>query len=341
MVAFQVLLDNIVEYVEQDQIVEITAEPWHRDRVDQRNLPLNMMYCPPNDGENVDIYVLDTGISYCHEDFCIDRAQYAGYSPIESASNSNGADCNGHGTHAAALAVGSIHGIARKARVYSLPVLACNGQGSFISIILALNFVVMRTYSVPHRRAIVSMSLIGPMSRAVTDAIKQATESGIVVVTAAGNLFTDACQYSPSSSVDAITVGGSARNNMLYLQTYSGTNFGSCVDIFAPGQSIASAGFPGCESERVMSGTSMATPIVAGAAAILLSVNMTLTPKEVKQKLIDQSTKDVLNFGVIPQPSLRDDTPNRLLWVGESKFVLMKCVRIVYNVTHLSALCAC
>ena len=318
--------------MEEDQVVHNASEYWHRDRVDQIKLPLNMTYCPPNDGENVDIYILDTGIDYCHKDFCDNRAQYAGYSPVVSASNPNsrGCDCNGHGTHAAALAAGGIHGIAKKAKVYSLPVLGCDGRGSFTNIILALNHVVMRANSEPDRRVIVSMSLIGPVSLAVNEAVKRVTKEGIVVITAAGNFLTDACKYTPSSSPHAITVGGTARNDLLYVTTFSGTNWGRCVDIFAPGQDIESAGRCGCnvqaiakcnqmcDRESVMSGTSMATPIVAGAAAILLSADMSLTPVQVKQKLINDSTKNRIDMRDI-RPTSRTVTPNRLLYVGKSK----------------------
>ena len=258
---------------------------------------------------------------------------------IVAASNKRGCDCNGHGTHAAALAVGGIHGIARKARVYSLPVLSCDGRGSFTNIILALNHVVMRANSEPGRRVIVSMSLIGPPSLAVNDAIKTVTEEGIIVVTAAGNFFVDACRYSPSSSTHAITVGGTARNDFLYLKTFSGTNWGRCVDIFAPGQDVTSASHQGCmckegtkcdemcEGESTMSGTSMATPIVAGAAALILSANMSLTPAQVKQKLIDDSTKDRIIMDNLP-PSSRTVTPNKLVYVGKSK--LVKCTSNSY-----------
>ena len=319
--------------MEEDQIVRgTTDEHWHLDRVDQRKLPLNQKYCPPNDGENVDIYILDTGINYCHKDFCEKRARYAGYSPIISASNSRGADCKGHGTHAAALAVGGIHGIARKARVYSLPVLSCLCIGCSSTIILALNHVVMRANLEPDRRVIVSMSLIGPPSLAVNDAIKTVTEDGIVVVTAAGNFLTDACRHTPSSSTDAITVGGTARNDLLYATLFAGTNWGRCVNIFAPGQDVTSADYRGCTAETEckvmcdresnMSGTSMATPIVAGAVAILLSANKSLTPAEVKQKLIDQSSRDKIDMRDIPLSSRRA-TPNRLLYVGKSESPLV------------------
>ena len=312
-----------MDYVEEDQIVEISvAESWHTDRVDQTNLPLNQRYCPPNEGEGADIYILDTGINYCHEDFCLNRAKYAGYSPVVSAGNffflnANGQDCNGHGTHVAALCGGNIHGIARKARIYSLPVVDCQGRGSNINIILALNYVAQRASANPERKTIISMSLIAPLSQAVNEAVTRVSQldERILVVTAAGNFKRDACQYSPGSSRSAVTVGGTARNDFLYWGSTSGTNFGRCVDIFAPGEEVTSASYPSCDGEALMSGTSMATPIVSGAAAIIWTANMSLTQAQVKEKLIAQSTKDVLDFSQLV-PSQRRVTPNRLVNTG-------------------------
>ena len=318
-----------MDYVEEDQIVEISREPWHTDRVDQRNLPLNKRFCPPNGGEGVDIYILDTGINYCHNDFCGNRARFAGYSPVVSAENVNakGEDCHGHGTHVAALAAGGIHGIARNAGVYSLPVVDCQGRGSNINIILALNHIAQRATANPERRTIISMSLTAPLSQAVNEAVTRIalTEEhpqGILVVAAAGNFKSDACQFSPASSNKAVTVGGTANDDKLYWRSRSGTNFGRCVDIFAPGSEITSASYPSCDGESVMSGTSMATPIVSGAAALIWSEDMSLTQAQVKEKLISQATKDVLDFSELA-PSQRRVTPNRLVYTNKSKLLLM------------------
>ena len=316
-------------YVEEDQIVEISREPWHTDRVDQRKLPLNRKFCPPNGGEGVDIYILDTGINYCHEDFCLDRARFAGYSPIVTAENLNakGQDCHGHGTHVAALAAGGIHGIARNARVYSLPLFDCQGGGgSTINIILALNHVAQRATANPERRTIISMSLASSLSQAVNEAVTRIalTEEhpqGILVVAAAGNYKRDACQSSPASSNSAVTVGGTAYDDKLYWGSLSGTNFGRCVDIFAPGSDITSASYLSCNGESVLSGTSMATPIVSGTAAIIWSDDMSLTQAQIKEKLISQATKDVLDFSELA-PSQRRVTPNRLVYTNKSKLLL-------------------
>ena len=314
-----------MDYVEEDQIIEISTEPWHTDRVDQQILKFNKKFCPPNGGEGVDIYILDTGINYCHEDFCLNRARYAGYSPVVLPENPNskGQDCHGHGTHCAALAAGGIHGIARKARVYSLPVVDCQGQGSNINIILALNHVAQLATANPQRRSIISMSLTAPLSQAVNEAVERVSSpdehpQGILVVAAAGNFKRDACQYSPASSRSAITVGGTARNDFLYWNSLSGTNFGRCVDIFAPGAEVTSASYPECNKETVMSGTSMATPIVAGAAAIVWSEDMSLTHAQVKEKLLLQSIEGVLNFTQLA-PSQRIVTPNRFVYTKKSK----------------------
>ena len=321
--------DSSVAYVEEDQIVEISTEPWHTDRVDQQNLPLNKRFCPPNGGEGVDIYVLDTGINYCHEDFCLDRARFAGYSPVVTAENVNakGEDCHGHGTHVAALAAGGIHGIARKARVYSLPVFNCQGRGgSTISLIQALNHVAQRATANPERRTIISMSLTAPLSQAVNEAVSRIalTEElpqGILVVAAAGNFKGDACHFSPASSNNTVTVGGTAENDTLYWRSRTGTNFGRCVDIFAPGSEITSASYSSCNGESVMSGTSMATPIVSGAAAIIWSNDISLTQAQVKEKLISQSTKDILDFSDLT-PSQRMVTPNKLVYTNKSKLLM-------------------
>lgn len=276
----------------------------------------------------MDIYILDTGINYCHEDFCLNRSRFAGYSPVVSPTNpnANGQDCHGHGTHVAAIAAGSIHGIARKARVYSLPVVDCQGRGSNINIILALNHVAQRAIANPERRTIISMSLTAPLSQAVNEAIERVAQpdelpQGILVVAAAGNFKRDACQYSPASSEHAVTVGGTAKNDFLYWSTLGGTNFGRCVDIFAPGADVTSASSSSCDGEAIMSGTSMATPIVSGVAAIIWTREMGLTQAEVKTKLISQSTKDILNFSPQLTPSQRHVTPNRLVYTGKGRLL--------------------
>ena len=221
----------------------------------------------------------------------------------------------------AALAAGNIHGIARKARLFSLPVVDCQGRGSNINIILALNYVAQRASANPERKTIISMSVTAPLSQAVNEAVARVSEpdelpQGILVVTAAGNFRRDACQFSPASSSVAITVGGSARKDELYSEFHGGTNFGRCVDIFAPGSQITSASSRSCNGEAVMSGTSQATPIVSGAAAIVWTANPSFTQAEVKKQLIAQSTKDVLDFMTTLAPSQRRVTPNRLVNTG-------------------------
>ena len=300
-----------VDFVEEDQEVwaaEISLG-WHMDRVDQRDLPLDKAYNPKYTGRDVDIYVLDTGIRYSHSVFG-GRAKFGGYDDF----GGKGEDCHSHGTHVAGLAAGNITGAAVGANVYSIRVLSCSSGGRYTGVIAGVNHVINRVRN-NGRKSIISMSILGPISKSLDRALKMAYEAGIVIVAAAGNYKRDACNYSPSSSPHVITVAGSSKTDGMYWKsgTY-GTNHGKCVDIFAPGQGVRSASH--LDDNRIItkSGTSMSTPIVAGAVAMLLEEDPSLTPQQVKEELIKRSTKDVLDFGVLPA-SGKKNTPNRLVFV--------------------------
>ena len=310
----QLFEDGFQYDLDTDIMGQVTSydvqQEWHTDRIDQRFPPLDDTYSSQYTGRGVDVYILDSGIRYSHQVFG-GRARFGGY----DYSNGRGEDCHGHGTHCAGLAVGRITGVAWDANVYSIKVLNCNMFGSYTAVIEGINYVVQRRKST-RRPTVISMSLIGPKSDDLNAALKTAKEAGVVSLAAAGNYRRNACDYHPSSSPHVITVGGTQENgDQLYWFSSTskspGTNYGPCVDIFAPGQWVRSAGHFCDDCTVSMSGTSMATPIAAGVVALLLQENPNLSPDQIKQLLIDRSTKNALDFSVIRGTN----TPNRLVYV--------------------------
>ena len=283
---------------------------WAMDRLDQTGPNLDNTYTPNGNGEGVDVYVLDTGIKYSHNDFG-GRAKYPGFDPVDIAdnTNNNGLDCDGHGTHVASLAVGTNWGVAKGADVYSVRVLDCEGSAPWSVIIDGVNRAGNRIGS-SNRPGVISMSLGGSYSNALNSALLKVINKGIPVVAAAGNERDDACKYSPASTTGVITVGGSAKGDSVYYYT----NGGSCVDVFAPGSEVTAADSTCNSCSVTYSGTSMATPIVSGSVAIHLQKNSKLTPSQVKDKIIQDSLKNKLIYNNLKN-SLRSGTANRLLHV--------------------------
>lgn len=294
--------DEYIEFAEVNGIATV-AETWGLDRIDQRALPLDNAFVPAtggNQGEGVDVFVLDTGLRKTHSEFG-DRAFH-----LWSAFDSHGDDVNGHGTHCSGTVAGGTYGVAKKAHVWGVKILSDSGSGSWSGIIEGCEKVIEHC-SGSSRRCVASMSLGGGYSASVNAAITAMKNSGITVVVAAGNENDDACSYSPASSAAAITVGATTSSD----QRSSFSNTGSCVDIYAPGSAITSATADSDTSIGSWSGTSMACPHVAGVAALMLADDARLTPSQLQAALLSRSTEGALS-GLTPS------CPNKLLYYGET-----------------------
>lgn len=274
--------DPRVRRVEPDREMVMLATAWGLDRIDQRTLPLNGLYSGSGTGAGVSVYVLDTGIRFDHIEFG-GRAT-RGIDIINDGQNGN--DCNGHGTHVAGIVGGKTYGVAPGATLVSTRVLDCVGSGSSSGIISALDWVISNA----RRPAVVNMSLGGGISLALEDAVRRVVAAGIPVVVAAGNEGTDACQGSPSRMPEVMAISATNRSD----QRPTWSNYGSCVDLFAPGETIPSAYHSGATALANMSGTSMAAPHVAGAAAILLAQNPALTPSGLRSALLSNASPSVV-----------------------------------------------
>ena len=287
---------------------------WNLDRIDQHNNHLDGMYLPEGDGANVNIYIIDTGIRYSHHEFG-GRAHYAGFDAIDhlTGSNQHGADCHGHGTHCAGTSAGSTYGVAKQATIYSARALDCSGAGAVSGIVLMMDFITQRQRTnATGRPAVLSQSLGVHSSESLNSAIQSVTEAGLLVVGAAGNQAGDACNYSPASARVAVSVGATDSGD----RVAHFSNIGTCTDLFAPGVAITSSTSTCDTCTRTLSGTSMACPHVTGYAAILRGLFPNRSPHDIKNTMIHQSTKNVVNLNSFSS-HLASRTPNRLLYVPQ------------------------
>ncbi|UTA46867.1 S8 family peptidase [Simiduia sp. 21SJ11W-1] len=273
-----------VAIVEQDQIVSIDATQnnatWGLDRIDQRSSSLDTKYNYTSTGAGVRAYVIDTGVN-SHPDFG-GRVQN-GWDFVDNDGNSS--DCQGHGTHVAGTVASSTWGVAKGATVVGVRVLGCNGSGTNSGVISGIDWVAQNHV----KPAVANMSLGGGASTAVDNAVANLVNAGVVTVVAAGNDNSNACNYSPAREASAITVGSTAQGD---ARSYF-SNYGSCVDIFAPGSSITSTSQSG--GSTTMSGTSMASPHVAGVAALYLAENPGATPAQVEAALEGAATQNAIS----------------------------------------------
>ncbi len=275
--------DNRVVRIEQDSEQSATAIPWGVDRLDQRALPVNGTYNPTGNGAGVSVYVVDTGIRFDHVMF--EGRAVRGIDVIGD--GRNGADCDGHGTHVAGTVGGGYgYGVAPGTQLVSARVLDCNGSGYTSGIIRALDWIA----AYGRRPGLVNMSLGGSASLSLDDAVARLVSRGVTTVVAAGNEGTDACTSSPARAPAAIAVAATDETDT----KASFSNYGTCVDVFAPGVRIISADFNSSNGLIGFSGTSMASPHVAGAAAILLAQNPSATPATIRSQLVANATTGIV-----------------------------------------------
>lgn len=291
-----------VEYIEQDSEVQVSATQsgatWGIDRIDQRSLPLNSSYTYTPTGAGVRAYVVDTGIRTTHGDFG-GRASM-GWDGIGDGSQ----DCNGHGTHVAGSIGSATYGVAKGVTLVGVRVFGCGSSGSTSTIIAGIDWVAANAV----KPAVANMSLGGGASTAMDDAVQRLINSGVIAVVAAGNENQNACNVSPARLAAAITVGATSRTDARWVwNSYQGSNFGSCVDLFAPGDEITSTWISSNTSINTITGTSMAAPHVAGVVALHLQGTPSATQSAVSTLLINTSTTGKVT-------SVGTGSPNRLLF---------------------------
>lgn len=312
--------DPEVAYVEQDCYVELATEqsspPWGLDRIDQRALPLDDTYRFTSDGSGAHVYVIDSGLRASHEEFTGRVGN--GYSAIgDDPTDTN--DCNGHGTHVAGIAAGTTYGVAKAATIHPVRVFGCSGGATAVTIVKAIDWVASNRI----RPAVANMSFGARARIGFEDqAVEAAIAAGVTMVAAAGNNNTQACAGSPAGVPAAITVAASDQQD----RRASFSNFGSCVDIFAPGVGVLSAGHTSDTASRVLDGTSMAAPHATGVAARYLGVHPTASPALVANRMTAFATPSrIQNPG--------QGTPNRLLYAG---YIIAPTASFSYECSGLS-----
>jgi len=309
------LSDSRISYIEEDQEVSINvcnsqANPdWGLARVSNSNYnatgTFTFQYATNGDGVGVNAYIIDTGI-YCENNEFVNKkvgtctfGESFVYTGIGSNKVKDTTDGNGHGTHCAGTVAGITYGVAKEANLIAVKVLSDSGSGSTSGVIDGINWAAADA-TAKGKPSVANLSLGGGFSQANNDAVTALVAAGVTTAVAAGNDNADACNYSPASTPSAITVAASDKNNA--RATYS--NYGTCVDIYGPGSAITSAWIGSPSATNTISGTSMASPHIAGAAAKALSQNNALTPAQVTSQLIANSVSDQITGNKVNTPNL-------------------------------------
>ena len=284
------LRDARVLRVEQDGIAYTTTTQsnatWGLDRIDQRALPLSGSFSYTNTGSGVNAYIIDTGIRLTHSDF--GGRAVSGYDAVDGGSAD---DCNGHGTHVAGTVGGATWGVAKDSKLVAVRVLDCSGSGTWSGVIAGMDWVTANHV----KPAVANMSLGGGANTSVDDATRRMIAVGVATAVAAGNgnqggRAQDACKYSPARVAEAMTIGATTKTDA----KTSWSNYGPCVDFFAPGASITSAWYTNDTATNTISGTSMAAPHVAGVAALYLQSNPGASAQGVRDALYAATTKGIV-----------------------------------------------
>jgi len=312
--------DDLFISIEQDAEVHAfqscsgqNGATWGLDRIDSQAINLNGVYNYDSlAGSGTDSYVVDTGILISHKDFAGRAIWGANFA------DSQNTDCNGHGTHVAGTIGGTTYGVAKKTTLYAVKVLNCAGSGTNTGVISGVNWVVSN-YQSRKRPSVANMSLGGGISTALDNAVTAAIKAGVTFAVAAGNENNNACNGSPSRVATAITVGATGTepsgtkqvDNRAYF-----SNYGSCVTLFGPGLEITSDWIGSTSAVETISGTSMATPHVAGVVSLYLAENPTATPASVKSWLISNSGKNLIQLDCSGATKKADCdlSPNRMLY---------------------------